>query len=82
MPKVVRFKTTTDNVVEFLEGLIEEVKNNNITNILVASKIEYPDRWEILTGYTHNLDFGTKQELVSHLQMDIIKQMIDENYLN
>lgn len=33
-----------------------------------------------MTGYC-NLDNSERQELLGHIQMDIVKKMIDETYL-
>ena len=78
MAKIVQFKNQNTNLIDFLNHLIEVLKEEHINNIIIAAKCEDNT---ILTEYTHNLDFGTKQELVSHMQIDIVKQMIDENYI-
>ena len=79
MPKIVKFKNKTTNVMDFLDEVKEELKKNNSTNVLIASKLEDKDSYYILTGYA-GLDMGQKQELVAHLQLDVIKDMIDETY--
>ena len=79
MSKIIKLRTNTDNVVEFLESLIEEVKQENIDNMIIACKC--PDS-SILTGYTSNVDFGNKLELVGHIQVDITRDMIQESYIN
>ena len=76
MSKIIKFKGKSDNLVEYLENLIELVKKDKIDNILVACKL--PDY--IMTGYL-NLDMGEKQELLGHIQVDIIDEMIRINYL-
>ena len=77
MSKVIQFRNHTTNVVDFLKSVIQEVEENHITNMMIACKCE---DGSVMTGYTKNLDYGTKQELTSHIQTDIIKQMIEENF--
>ena len=74
MGKIVKFRTRTDNTLEFLDMLKFEVANLEIDNMMIACKCK---DGSILTGYTKNLDYGTKMELKSHVEMDIIKEMID-----
>lgn len=78
MAQIIKLRTNTDNVIEFLESLIEEVKTQGIDNMMIACK--YPDK-SVLTGYTNNLDYGNKIELVGHIQVDITRDMINENYI-
>lgn len=78
MPKIIKFKTENDRVVEFLEELIKEVKTHNIDNVLVACKDIKGEA--IFTGYC-NLSMGEKQELLGHIQIDIVKDMINQNYV-
>ena len=68
MSKVVPFKTHIDNVLMFLDEIKEEVANNKIENILIGCKCE---DGEIMIGPTKNLDYGTTQEIISHLQTDL-----------
>lgn len=83
MSKIIRFKSKTQNVLDFLDEIKEEVEKNNIQNIMIACKIpesENPAQYSILTGYA-GLDTGGKQELLSHIQLDIVKDMINQNYV-
>jgi hypothetical protein len=77
MGKIVKFRTRTDNTLEFLDMLKFEVANLEIDNMMIACKCK---DGSILTGYTKNLDYGTKMELKSHVEMDIIKEMIENNF--
>ena len=77
MSKIVKFRTRTDNTLEFLDMLKFEVANLEIDNMMIACKCK---DGSILTGYTKNLDYGTKMELKSHVEMDIIKEMIENNF--
>lgn len=74
MSKIIKFKSNTDNVVEFLEELKEEVINNNISNLIIAGKC---GDGNVMTGFTKNLNYGESQELVSNLQTNLIMRMID-----
>lgn len=77
MGKIIKFRTRTDNTLEFLDMLKFEVTNLEIDNMMIACKCK---DGSILTGYTKNLDYGTKMELKSHVEMDIIKEMIENNF--
>lgn len=77
MSKIVKFRTRTDNTLEFLDMLKFEVANLEIDNMMIACKCR---DGSVLTGYTKNLDYGTKMELKSHIEMDIIKEMIENNF--
>ena len=77
MGKIVKFRTNVDNTLEFLDMLKFEVANLEIDNMMIACKCK---DGSILTGYTKNLDYGTKMELKSHIEMDIIKEMIENNF--
>lgn len=77
MSKIVKFKSKSDIAVEFLEMVIQEVKEGHLDNILIASKDKI--NRNVLTGYC-NLDEGEKHELIGHLQVDVIRDMIDRNY--
>lgn len=77
MGKIVKFRTNVDNTLEFLDMLKFEVANLEIDNMMIACKCR---DGSVLTGYTKNLDYGTKVELKSHVEMDIIKEMIENNF--
>lgn len=78
MSKIINFNYKTDNVIEFLENLKKDVKERNIDNIIIVCKDKREG--EVLTGYV-NLEMGEKQELLGHIQVDIIDQMIKTNYV-
>ena len=78
MRNIIKLRTNTDNVLEFLDSIKEEVINGNIDNMMIACKC---NDGSIMTGYTNNLNYGTKMVLLGHVQSDIIKDMIDENYI-
>ena len=77
MGKIVKFRTNVDNTLEFLDMLKFEVTNLEIDNMMIACKCK---DGSVLTGYTKNLDYGTRMELKSHIEMDIIKEMIENNF--
>lgn len=78
MGNIIHFKTKTDNIIEFLNNVIEDVKKNNIDKIIVACKDK--ENQLVLTGYA-NLNRAEKQELLGHIQVDIIRDMIESNYI-
>lgn len=79
MGKIVKFKTQKENVKDFLDEVKEEVDNLEINNLIIASKLK---DGTVITGYTKNLDMGEKQELLGHIQADIIDEMIRINYID
>ena len=78
MAKIINFKSTNSQVIDFLKEAIDIVKDKNIDNVLISFKVK--DDNSIMTGYC-NLDMGEKQELVSHIQIDIVRDMINQNYI-
>lgn len=78
MGKIIKFKSKSDNLVEYLEDLIKKVKENKIDNIAVAMKTKKEDAY-VMTGY-FGLDLCEKQELLSHMQLDIVNEMVYINY--
>lgn len=79
MGKIIRLKNKNDDVVAFLEDAINKVRENNIDNVMIAFKLRQEDAY-IMTGYC-NLDMGEKQELIGHIQVDIVNDMIKQNYI-
>lgn len=76
---VIKFKSKTDSLLEFVDELKEQIKEYNIDNMIVASKLKDDDHY-VITGYK-NLTMAEKQELVGHIQVDIIDEMIRKNYV-
>lgn len=79
MGKIIKFRTQKENAKEFLMDILEEVDNLGIDNIMIASKLKDET---IITGYTKNLDVGRKQELLGHLQVNIINEIVQINYID
>lgn len=79
MGKIIRLKSKQENVIEFLEDAIVQARKYNVDNVMIAFKLRQEDAY-IMTGYC-NLDMGEKQELVGHIQVDIINDMIKQNYI-
>ena len=79
MGKVIKLKSNQENVIEFLEDAIVQARKYNVDNVMVAFKLRQEDAY-IMTDYC-NLDMAEKQELVGHIQVDIINDMIKQNYI-
>ncbi len=79
MGKIIRLKSKQENVIEFLEDAIVQARKYNADNVMIAFKLRQEDA-NIMTGYC-NLDMGEKQELLGHIQVDIVNDMIRRNYL-
>lgn len=80
MGKIIKIKSKQENVIEFLEDAIVQARKYNVDNVLIAFKLKQEDI-HIMTGYCH-LDMYEKQELLGHIQVDIINDMIMQNYSN
>jgi hypothetical protein len=75
MSKIVPFRTHTDNVLEFLDEVKEGIEENKIENVLIGCKSSDGD---VMVGFTKNLDYGEMQEIISHLQTNLILRMLKE----
>lgn len=75
MAKIIRFKTPQDNLVEALEKILELARNGGIENFILAAKLP---NGEVATSW-FNADVGTRNELVSHLQLDVVYAVIEAN---
>lgn len=78
MSKVIELRTKNKNVLEFVDGMKQHIKDENVDNLLILYK--YPDG-SIGIGYTKNIDIGTMLELNAHIQMHAVDKMIQKNYL-
>lgn len=78
MAKVIKLhKTAQDSLIEALEYILEEAKAGKLNSFIFAGKLENGD---IATSYS-GLDMGGKLELVGHVQVDIVNDMIKANYV-
>jgi hypothetical protein len=75
MAKVIRLKTPQDNVVENLERILEMAKKGEITGFVLAAKCP---NGEVATSWA-NTDVGERNELVSHLQIDVMYAVVEAN---
>jgi hypothetical protein len=75
MAKIVRFRSKQDNLIESVEQLLERAKNGEFINYVFASKL--PDG-NIATGWC-NADVGERNELCSHLEVDIMMSVVEAN---
>lgn len=78
MSKIIDFKSKSDSALGFLEEIADVMKDNNLDSFIFVSKNKADNN--IFVGYC-NLSIGERQELLGHLQLDIIKRMIEENYI-
>lgn len=79
MSNIIKLKTKTDNLKEFIEDFINKADEMKLDNVLIATKVRNGDNY-VMTGYC-NLDMAEKQELLGHIQIDIINEMIRQNYV-
>lgn len=75
MAKIVKFKTTQDNVVEALEELLQKARDGEIKGFIFAAKC--PDG-NIATSWSE-VDIGSRGELNSHIQVDIMYDVMAAN---
>ena len=79
MGKIIKLKSKQENVIEFLKDAIVQAKKHNVDNVMIAFKLRQEEAY-IMTGYC-NLDMAEKQELIGHIQVDIVNDMIKQNYI-
>ena len=77
MGKIIKLKTPEDNVLDFLEGVKKAVTEDKIENMIIIGKCKDG----VLIGNTKGLGWCEKIELKSHLEVEIINDMIKQNYV-
>jgi putative Mn2+ efflux pump MntP len=82
-PKVINlFKNKEEQskeaMVELLETMLADAKAGKIVRLGIA--VEYDNR-EVGTGFS-NCDFMQKQTMISHLQIHLVKNIIEANYFD
>lgn len=79
MPNVVSMFNTQhqsqQELIAHIEDLLQAAKDGDITSLLIAAN---NSDGNITTGYC-NLDFGQKQTLISHAQLDVALQFVNAN---
>ena len=75
MAKIVKFKTSQDDLVEALEYILERAREGEIRSFAFAAKCTDGN---IATSYG-NADVGTKNELLGHIQADIMYDIMKAN---
>lgn len=75
MAKIIRLKTPQDNMVEALEDILKMAKRGELTNYILAAK---RSDGEVITSWA-NADVVERNELVSHLQIDVVYSVIEAN---
>ena len=78
MADIIKLNTPPNNVLEFLEEVKRVVMENHIDNLMIACKDK--EEQYVYTGYA-GLNEAEKQELLGHIQVDIVRDMIDRNYI-
>ena len=73
MSKIIEFRSKNKNTLEFVDEFKDLIEEENLENLVVGCKTP---KGEVLIGYTHNLDYGTIQEIVSHMQTHLIMRMM------
>ena len=78
MGKIIKLKTETDNILDFLEEIKEVVKEDKIKSLIFVGKCEDE---EFVTGHT-KMSLNQEIELKSQLEITIINDMIKLNYID
>lgn len=78
MGKVIKLKTETDNVHDFLKSIDKAVDEEEMQNMIIIGKCKDGGT---LIGNTRGLSWCEKIELKSHLETNIINDMIKQNYI-
>lgn len=72
MAKIVKFPLNTNNFEDFLQESFRYLLEIGAYNCVLAAKCK---DGTVLTSY-YNCDFGDRQELIGHLQYDIIHHVV------
>lgn len=72
--------TKNDDMVSFIKQLENIAKEGNLDKLLVVGKLKDDTDGGIITGCV-NTTVTDKQELIGHLQIDVITDVIDMRYL-
>lgn len=79
MAKIIRLFNSQEKaqheLINHIEGMLEMAKAGEFTSFAAMAKLTDGN---IATGYC-NLDVGGKQEMVSHMQVDIMYQVMLAN---
>lgn len=76
MGNIINFpKSKATKVDEFLIETFDIAKESDVDSVIVCLKLK---NGEVMTGY-FNSDFGARQEMLGHIQCDVIDQMILAN---
>jgi hypothetical protein len=75
MAQIIHFRTPHDDVVELLETILQQTKNGEIEGFVIAAQMK---NGEIASGWA-GLDIGARQNLVSHLQIDLMYHVVKVN---
>lgn len=75
MAKIIRLKTGQDNLVEALTDILEMAKSGELSNFVFAGKCP---NGEVVSAWA-KADFGERNELMGHIQADIMYAMIEAN---
>ena len=78
MGKIIKLKTNTDNVLDFLDQIKKAVKEDKIKSLIFVGKCEDE---EFVTGHT-KMSLNQEIELKSQLEITIINDMIKLNYID
>jgi hypothetical protein len=73
--KIVRFKTPQDDIVAALEDILQRAKDGQMTGFVFAAKCP---GGEVATSWAQT-DVGDRNELVSHLQIDVMYAVMAAN---
>lgn len=73
MAKIIRLKRS-DNVELFLYEVIGMAEEGEIDNVMIAAKLK---SGEVVTGF-YGLDVGDRQELISHQQIDVTREVVEQ----
>jgi hypothetical protein len=81
MAKIIHFPDKNNDQIAILEHILYEAKMGKIKNFAFAAELQGEDEGIIATAY-HNADVGTKQLLISHMQIDVIAAVVEVNFFD
>lgn len=72
---IIRLKSKQDNLVKNIEDILEKAKRGEFISFMFAGKCEDGD---IATSWS-NADVGRRNELISHMQVDLMMAVVEAN---
>lgn len=68
-------------LIKHIKDLLRAAEQGKIKNVLIAAEVAGSQEGTVVTGWV-NMDYETRARMLVHHQMDLVKAMIEINYLD